>query len=302
MINKKLSRALVGTLTPAVLFLGVASAVLADEGVDQVPPLRKTTEAERMPIKAKIDERKAELAEKKAEQMSKDIAKGQEAIDKRIKDISELKERLGQMKNLSDEAKAKLLQELDAEIAKLNELKAKIGATTDAKILKEDLGSITKDNRVYMDVQPRAKILAAADRVKTLVGMLNATATKLEARIASAKTAGKDVTAFETALTDMKSKLAEATTLVEKVIAGVSNITADGGDKTLMKANADALKEARANLKLANDALKTANADLKTITKGVRTPDAKKEFENRVNKGDAPLGNSASGTTNNGGQ
>ncbi len=301
-MNKKtISKIAISALAPA-LMLGYAGTLLAEETGARPTMMDLKREGKIVPVaemreKAGLPEkvRPEMMGDKKAEMMERAQEKGAESIDKRIEDLKELKTKIANMKNVSDTEEAKILASIDEQIAKLTELKTKIGSATDAKVLKEDIASITKNNRVYMNFEPKMKLLAATDRVKTLIEMMNALTPKLDARIDAISTAGGNVVELEKAFTDLTAKIAIATDLASKINTAVSALNPDGGDETVLKANMAVLKEARANLKLANDALKTANKDASIIMKGVRGKGEKKPaIDNRINKGDAPMGTGTS--------
>jgi hypothetical protein len=195
---------------------------------------------------------------------------GEEAIDRRIDDLQRLDDRIAEMKHVDDSTKAGLSTSLSAEIQKLKDLKVKISGDTDATVLRGDEKQITENNRVYLVVKPQASILVATDRVTNIVAMLTALVPKLQARITVAQTAGKDVTALNTALVDLQAKIADATTVSTSATASVTGLTADNGDTTIKASNETAVKSARAGVQTANKDLMMANKDIKTIMMGIR--------------------------------
>jgi hypothetical protein len=208
------------------------------------------------------DEMKQERQDKRIE---KGQEKGAEAIDKRIKSLTELSARLANMKMLPAEALASIQASLAAEIAKLTDLKTKIGSDTATTTLKGDLGDITKANRVYLVVEPKARIAAAASRINAVVTQMQALATKLQTRITEAQTAGTDVTAATAALADLNLKIADAKVQADAAVALTVNLTADNGDATIKASNLAALKDARAKIDLAQKDLAAARHDAGTI-------------------------------------
>lgn len=293
-MNKKIiSKIAIGALAPVIAFSS-AVTLFAEERPEVMPVGLPREKVNLLDKKARVTEN----LEKKQEMMDKAEERGIESIEKRIADLNQLKTKISGMKNVSDSEKSKILASIDDQIAKLNELKTKISSSTDATTLKENISSITKDNRIYMNFEPKMKILAAGERIKTLVEMMNSLVPKLESRMEKAKTAGKDMTAMNKAFEEIKLKISVATDLASKINTSVSAINPDGGNADVLKANMAILKEARTNLKLANDALKDANKNVRIITQGVREKGVnnKTELDNRINKGDAPSG---TGTTSN---
>ena len=191
--------------------------------------------------------------------------RGEEAIDKRIKSLTELSARLASITLLSPEALASIQASLTAEIAKLTELKTKIGSDTATSTLMGDLGDITKANRVYLVVEPKARIAASASRINAVVTQMQAFVVKLEARIALAQTAGVDVSLANTALTDLQAKIADAKLQADTAVSLTVNLVADNGDASIKASNITTLKDARTKIELAQKDLADARHDAGTI-------------------------------------
>ncbi len=255
MKNKTIMKAGVGVVS-AVMLLGSASLAFA----------QNTTSAT---ISGSVKS-SVKMSSKSKMNQSTLVTTSDKKIDQRIKDLTDLATRISEMKNVSTVEQASLSASVQTEITNLNTLKAKIGADTDLTTLKADIQSITTDDRTYELMIPQARIIAAADKSTTIINMLTAMGGKLQARIADAQTAGKDVTALNTALVDFNAKLADATSLSGSIVSGVSTLVPDQGNKTVMASNNAALKAARTNLTMITADLKAARNDITTITKGVK--------------------------------
>ncbi len=243
-MNKKTKTA-AAALVPAVMFLALATPAFA------------TTVSAGAGVKLQA-------------KMAAADAKSETAITKRISDMQAAEARLAELKHLTDSQKASIKASLDAEIAAMQALQAKIHADTDAAAKKADIESITKDNRVYALVLPQARILAAANGEMTVAAMMSAMGTKLQARITEAQAAGKDTASLSASLADMNAKVADANAKAQAAVSMVANLAPDGGDKAKMDANETALKGARADIKAAEQDLRTARADIKAILLGVK--------------------------------
>ena len=202
--------------------------------------------------------------------LAKVISRSDSAITTRVNALNNLSTRISNMKNVSAATKTAITTEVQTEVGNLTTLKAKIDADTDLATAKADAKTITGDYRIYALVIPQGYIISSADRVGGIVGLINAIQTKLQTRITDAKTNGKDVTALETAMTDMTAKLADATTQASSAQSGVSALTPDKGDATVAASNKAALVAARANIKTANADLKAARKDIQTIRQGLK--------------------------------
>ncbi|HEX3095979.1 MAG TPA: hypothetical protein VHQ20_02565 [Patescibacteria group bacterium] len=190
-------------------------------------------------------------------------------IDARIKSLQELNTRIAEMKRLNSTQKAKISGSILSSIQTMTALKAKIAADTDSETLKADQESITKSYRIFALVMPQGRIEAAADRIMTITGLMTTLSTKLETRINTAQTAGNNVTALQTALADMKAKIADATSQAQSAVNFTAGLSADNGDQATMDANKAALNGARVKIKAAIADIKVARQDAGTIIKGL---------------------------------
>lgn len=194
--------------------------------------------------------------------------KADDSIAKRIDSLNQLMARLEGMKLLPADALATIKASLQGEIDQLTALEGQIGSDaslTATTSLKTDVGNITKANRVYLLVEPKARIAAAADRIKAVATQLTALAAKLEERITAAQGAGVDVSAATAAMGDMNAKLADATAQANAAVSETANLQVDNGDKTVLAANQAALKDARTKLAAAQKDLAAARHDAATI-------------------------------------
>lgn len=220
---------------------------------------------------------RANLQVKRSANLEKIVVRGDEAIKVRIDDLNKLNTRVQGMKNVSAEEKASIASEVSLSIANLNTLKVKLDSDTDVTNATNDEKSIATGHRIYALIMPRGYIYAAADRVKTISALMASTSVKIDARIAEAQTAGKDVTAVQKSLVEMKAKVADANVQASAAIELVASLNPDGGDKTKQQANTTALKSAREKIKIATTDLETARKDLKSIIQALRSMNVKVE-------------------------
>lgn len=216
------------------------------------------------------EEKRLQSGEKSVQTLDEARARAIKEIDQRIEAMNKLAARIAAMARVSDAAKASIKATVDAQIASLTTLKTTIQNATDATVLKEQAQTIAKSYRIYMLVMPQLQIAAAADKIKATGELLTTMASKLETRIAQVKAGGTDVAVLETALTDMKAKIADAKAHADAALALIANLKPDNGDQAVMDANKKALTDARAKIKAAHDALKVARKDAQTIIKGLK--------------------------------
>ncbi len=240
------------------------------------PGEREDSERKNLPINATTNLRaNAQLnASSSAAIIAQAKARAIAEIDKRIEAMNSFSTRIDGMKKLSDSQKATTKAEIQAEITKLNTLKAKISADTDTAVLKTDIQSINSSLRIYALVMPQMAVLASAERVQNLIDDFVTVAAKLQARIDAARAAGVNVTAYVTSLAEVNTKIASAKVDVAAAISLVSSLTADNGDKAKAEANIAALKAGKEKVKSATNTLKGAKETIKSIVKGtkIKTP------------------------------
>ena len=212
----------------------------------------------------------AERAQKVEHRMSKAVERGDKEIDRRITALESLSAKINGMTKLSDSDKATLSSQLQTQISAMTALKAKIDADTDATVLKTDIKSITTSYRIFALVIPEGKILVAVDRMGALADKIAAIGVKLQARITAAATAGKDVSALQTALADLNAKVADAKVQYQAAESETASLHPDQGNEATFQANKKVLLDARAKIKAGKADLEAARKDAKTIVKGLK--------------------------------
>lgn len=193
------------------------------------------------------------------------ITRGDSDIAQRITSLNNAISKVQALKKLTDAQKTTIVNTYYTVIANITTLKTKIDADTDLTTLRTDVQSIYNNNRVYALVLPQSNILTAADRIQDVVIDMNALANKLQTRIATAQTKGKDVSAIQTSLTDFNAKVTDAQTQAQNAVNGVSGLTPDQGDKTKLASNNQAIQTARGEIKTGSQDIKTAYDDAKSI-------------------------------------
>jgi hypothetical protein len=181
----------------------------------------------------------------------------------------DLSTKVSAAKHISVSEKSSIQATISGEVSSLQGLQARIDADTVGADLKTDAESITKDFRIYMLVIPQGRIVAASDRVDTIVGLMQQFAPKLQARITAAQTAGKNVTVAQNAYADMIAKVADAQTQANAAVSSTASLQPDQGNASVEASNKTSLKAAEAKLKTAEQDLKAARADVSVILKTV---------------------------------
>lgn len=217
---------------------------------------------------ASSTERKEQKQLEKSDKI-KSIADKQ--LDQRMENLGKLKDKVNKFKNINDNDKNSIIAIIDQLVSKLNALKNTIDTATSTAVIKEAKDSITENYRVYMLVNPELNIIASADRIGTMISMMNIIGAKLETRLGAVGTSSSitsaNLTLANKTLADLKTKIVDAQTNIQEAIKMVAPLMPDQGDKAIMESNTKTLKDARAKIKTAHNDLITAKKDSETIVK-----------------------------------
>lgn len=254
--------ALAPALALAQVGAGVSGSASGDTSV--TPTSASLNVRAKVTASTAADTTRAERAKDKAEQ----------EIDRRVAALNALLTRVEAMTKVTDQLKANLKANVENEIDGFTQLKAKVDADTDLATLKTDVQSITQSYRIFVLVIPQGRITAAADRMATVINMMGAIGTKLQARINTAKAAGSDTSALEASLADLGDKLTSAQAHAQAAVAAVAPLTPDQGDKDAMAKNDAAIKSAQAEIKAGTQDLVDGRKDIAAIISGLGKLDA----------------------------
>ncbi len=187
-------------------------------------------------------------------------------IERRIQSLNKLRERLQTFKKLSETQKTSLINQVEAEIEKLQDLKNKINADTDLATLKTDSQSIIKAYRIYALFIPKIHLLAASDTALDLLETkIKDTIAKLQSKLEEAKTAGKDVKSLEDALLTIQNKIANLKSQIQSLQASLMALTPEGYPD-----NKTTLQNARATLQTIHKEIQALRQELKRIIQELR--------------------------------
>lgn len=191
--------------------------------------------------------------------------KTNQEVDRRVTSINTVITRINAMKRLSDSDKAGFVAQANQMLTSLEALKKQTAAETEADSLKTDRMSIYNSYQIYMLFVPRMNIMAGADRIMEIVNRSTGLMPAVQTRIIKLQSAGKDVNALNTVLTDLQSKLADAKTQAQNTIDMVSGLKPDQGDTATIRNNNAALKSAREMIRVATSNLIAARIDIRAI-------------------------------------
>jgi hypothetical protein len=202
------------------------------------------------------------------------VTRADEEITRRINALNALSVRVNAMEKLSATEKSSLSANIQTELSDMTNLQAKVSADATANStssLLTDVKSITSSYRVFILVIPQGAIEAASDRVLTTASIMDDLSTKLSARISTAQTAGNNVTAATTALTDLNAKVSDSNAQATAAASEVSSLMPDNGNATIEASNTATLKDAHAKVLASQQDLIAARTDAQTIIKALAT-------------------------------
>jgi hypothetical protein len=190
-------------------------------------------------------------------------------IGRRLTTLGTLASKVSGSKTLTSSDASALSSEISATVSGLNALKATIDAETAVPALKADVAKVATQFRVYVLVVPQVHLVSAADGVLAAQAKFTQINTNLAARIAKAKTAGKDVTAAQTALDAMNTHVSQAmglaTGLPAKLLALTPAQYNAGTAGPVLAGARTALATARNDLKAAVADAQACRAALKAL-------------------------------------
>lgn len=270
LINPALAAGTLATLLaagPAFALPIGAEARLNAEARLRAPGATTTAEAR---IEARQEQRAQVRAEKLGQREEAAKQRASNEIDRRIKALTQLGDKVGDMRRVSDGGKTSIDAMVQAQVTALNDLKLRIAADDSTTTLKADMQSITTSYRVFALVIPQGHIKVAADKVHTSIDTMTALIAKLTTRLADATTKGEDVVALQARVVSAQAQLAAAGVAADAAVSLTAALNPDNGDKTLADANKKALQDGRAKIQEAMKALQAARADIKAVVDGIK--------------------------------
>jgi hypothetical protein len=146
-------------------------------------------------------------------------------INRRFTTLTALSSAITASKVMTASDAAALRSEISSTRYGLTSLKATLDSATVVLALKADIVKIATDYRVYLLVVPQVHLVNAADGVLAAQSKFTDINTKLSARIATAKAAGKDTAAAQSDLDAMNAAVAKAVGLATPLPAALLALT-----------------------------------------------------------------------------
>ena len=194
------------------------------------------------------------------------ISRGNAEINRRLQTLDKLNSLINSATHLTASDKSSLQSEVNSTISGLSALKTKLDSDTTVAAARTDAQSIYTEYRVYALVVPKIHLIKLADDIQATDNKLTSLAGKLQDRITSAQSSGKDVDTLQKELTDLNAQIAAAQNIAGNIETKV--ITLEPSD---YNTDHKVLSGDSAQLKTARSDDQTAFNDAKNITNQLKT-------------------------------
>jgi hypothetical protein len=188
-------------------------------------------------------------------------------VGRRLTTLGQLTVSIDASRALTTAHKTTLAVQLGAASSGLAALKAVIDAGVSVAVIKTRVVAIATQFRVYDVVAPQVYLTNAADGVAAVAAQFEKISTELAGRISTAKSAGKDTTAAESALHAMTVAIATAAASASPLPARLLALTPAQFNAGTAGPE---LRSARASILSARDRLKSAVADAGAVLVALR--------------------------------
>lgn len=190
--------------------------------------------------------------------------KGNEEITRRITALSKLSSVLQSAQKLTASDKTALTSEVTSATSGLTTLKTQLDNETTLDGAKTDVQNIASEYRVFALVMPKVHLIKIADDQAVAETALTNAAAKLQTRLTSLQSSGKDVSALLTTLADMTTNITNAQKISTSVQSSVISLQPTDYNK-----DHGVLQGYNAQLKTAHADLVKARQDAEVIVKGI---------------------------------
>ncbi len=195
------------------------------------------------------------------------ISKGDQEIARRLASLATLTTKINAATRLTASDKTTLTNEVNDTISGLNTLKTKLDSETTIAAARTDVQDIYTEYRVYALVAPKINLVKVADDQQVAEQKLATLIQKLQSRITTAQSKGKEATALQNALNDMTTKVNAAQSISSSIQSKVIGLqpTDYNSDHAILSGDSAQLKSAHADNQAAYQDAKQIVAGLKAL-------------------------------------
>jgi len=194
------------------------------------------------------------------------ISLGTQEINRRLTNLGNLTNIINSATKLSPSDQATLSQEVSTTVSGLNTLKSQLADDTTICAAHSDVLSIYSEYRVYALVNPKVRLIKAADDQQVTENNLLTLSTKLQSRISKDQQANKNVASLQTDLNNMTQETNGALSTSSSVESNVINL-----EPSDYNSNHSVLEGYRSQLQTAQKDIQSAVANAKAIISGLQS-------------------------------
>jgi hypothetical protein len=194
--------------------------------------------------------------------------RGASEIDRRLTSLDQMSARIDDAAVMTPAHRDALKSTLDADRTALNSLKTKLSAETDESAARTEVQSIFSQFRVYAVLVPKVHLVRSADAVSAAATQLQDAAAGLDTVTARLKAAGKDTTAAEASIAEVRRRSQTALDEVKGAADTALSLQAQGYPANTSQRDAaqQSIEKASADARAGLEALRTAVAQLRPLS------------------------------------
>ena len=195
------------------------------------------------------------------------ISRGTDEINRRLTNLNNELSNISASTKISSTDKTNLTTEVNTTITGLQSLETQLKSETTCSSAISDVQNIFLEYRVYALVDPKIRFVKVVSDQLTIESNLTNLATKLQTRINSAASGGKDVTTMVSELADMQSQINAAQTLSNSIETAILPLQPSdyNSNHQLLETYKTQLQQAKTDIQAAVSDAKNIISDLKSL-------------------------------------
>lgn len=192
--------------------------------------------------------------------LAADQAKVQVQLTDRVDQLDKLSGALSGSTWLTASDRTTLTTDLSNELSGIRSLQSTVAGATTCKEVLADARAMVVNYRVFVVMSPQVRLTITADSESGIAGLMARLEGPIQAAIAAAQTAGKNVTGAQAAFTDYKARIAAVQSSTSSMVATILAFTPASYPSCWSTFLSD-----RTALQSGHSDLKAADADLHTL-------------------------------------
>lgn len=196
-------------------------------------------------------------------------------IANRLTTLNSLNSRIQGDTRLSSSEKTSLSGDVQNAITGLTSLKAKIDADTNVATARADAKSIVANYYVYVNLEPKIRLLVALNNIATIASNLQGLMPQLQSLVTIFQTQGKDVSGLQSLFNDTNTQLSTIQSTVASDLTTVEGITTGSNNQaTFTKVRQDLTQIIQTNFGKIRTDFAQMRQDFRQLIGSTGTPNA----------------------------